>query len=116
MRVGTLISDRLNPPENRVLICCYDGNDRLRGSALEEEPMPEAVAVIEGGWRALRVQNLGVGCGSWSGLGEKWGWLVSFPANDWDEERRRVKEGGGRRGLCDKRGILVSRKKYKGME
>lgn len=35
--------------------------------------MPEAAAVINGGWRALRVQNLGVGRGAWSGLGEKWG-------------------------------------------
>lgn len=35
--------------------------------------MPEAAAVMDGGWRALRVQNLGVGRVAWSGLGEKWG-------------------------------------------
>ena len=36
--------------------------------------------------------------------------LVSFPAGDWEEE------GGGKRCLCDKKGILAPMIKYKGME
>ncbi|XXG46231.1 hypothetical protein AAC387_Pa02g1135 [Persea americana] len=73
MRVGTLISGRLNPLRNKDFICCCDDKDCFKGSALEEEPVPEEVTVIDDGWQALRVQNPGVGGGAWSGLGEKWG-------------------------------------------
>ncbi|KAJ8643570.1 hypothetical protein MRB53_005318 [Persea americana] len=59
MRVGTLISGRLNPLRNKDFICCCDDKDCFKGSALEEEPVPEEVTVIDDGWQALRVQNPG---------------------------------------------------------